>query len=375
MQSSELSLAEGNKVAGGINVAKYLALQPFAKQWLGNTKSENADVEKWSNATVDESGLKALNEHLRTRTYIAGNGITLPDVLLYAQIQPIVKDLTIKKRHNLLDLVRWFDFIQNHDDIKAQAGQIGLSYVDVDPDIVPKIIRKAPEKKKDKKADAVATATTNGADGVAKNATPAVAAATPAEAKKKEKAPKEKKEKKPAAAPAPDLPPVPYMIDLRVGHIIKAEKHPDADTLYVETMDLGEAEPRTVVSGLVKHIPLEEMQNRNVIAVCNLKPVAMRGVKSFAMVLCATSVDGKVEIVDPPKDAKPGQRVWFDDYHGEPEALLNPKKKIWETVQPGFFTTESREAAFKDAEGKTHLLKTSDGGLCTVPTVVGGSIR
>lgn len=51
-------------------------------------------------------------------------------------------------------------------------------------------------------------------------------------------------------------------LDLRVGRIIKAEKHPDADTLYVEQVDVGEPSPRTVVSGLVQHIPLEQV-NQN----------------------------------------------------------------------------------------------------------------
>jgi methionyl-tRNA synthetase len=49
-------------------------------------------------------------------------------------------------------------------------------------------------------------------------------------------------------------------LDIRVGLIRKAEKHPDADSLYVEEIDVGEEAPRTVVSGLVKYIPLEEMQ-------------------------------------------------------------------------------------------------------------------
>lgn len=49
-------------------------------------------------------------------------------------------------------------------------------------------------------------------------------------------------------------------LDIRVGLIKKAQKHPDADSLYVEEIDVGEAAPRTVVSGLVKYIPLEDMQ-------------------------------------------------------------------------------------------------------------------
>ena len=41
-------------------------------------------------------------------------------------------------------------------------------------------------------------------------------------------------------------------------------------------IDVGEAEPRTIVSGLVKYVPLEKMQDRPVIVLCNLKPRNMR---------------------------------------------------------------------------------------------------
>ena len=45
-------------------------------------------------------------------------------------------------------------------------------------------------------------------------------------------------------------------LDLRVGKIVGVEKHPDADSLYVEQVDLGEGKTRTIVSGLVKHVPI-----------------------------------------------------------------------------------------------------------------------
>lgn len=49
-------------------------------------------------------------------------------------------------------------------------------------------------------------------------------------------------------------------LDLRVGLIIEAKQHPDADSLYVEQIDVGEEKPRTIISGLVKHVPVEQMQ-------------------------------------------------------------------------------------------------------------------
>ena len=51
---------------------------------------------------------------------------------------------------------------------------------------------------------------------------------------------------------------------------------------------MGEAEPRTVVSGLVQFAPREELQDRLVVVLCNLKPQKMRGIESQGMLLCAS---------------------------------------------------------------------------------------
>lgn len=65
-------------------------------------------------------------------------------------------------------------------------------------------------------------------------------------------------------------------LDFRIGKIVDINKHPDADSLYVEKIDCGEDNPRTVVSGLVNHVPIEEMQNRTVMILANLKPVKVK---------------------------------------------------------------------------------------------------
>lgn len=80
----------------------------------------------------------------------------------------------------------------------------------------------------------------------------------------------------------------------------------------MSTIDMGDEEgPRIVCSGLVNYVPIEEMQKRYVIVVANLKPVTMRGVKSCAMVLCASNKDdGVVEFVNPPEGSKPGDKIF-----------------------------------------------------------------
>ncbi|MCO5580923.1 hypothetical protein L7F22_034796 [Adiantum nelumboides] len=159
-------------------------------------------------------------------------------------------------------------------------------------------------------------------------------------------------------------------LDIRVGKILTAQKHPDADSLYVEEIDVGEPTPRTVVSGLVKYIPLEAMQNRMVCVLCNLKPATMRGIKSQAMVLAASNVDHTaVELVTPPGGALVGERVHFAGYEGEPDDVLNPKKKIWETVQVDLNTNDKLVACYRSVPFST------SSGTCTVSSISNGSIR
>ena len=219
--------------------------------------------------------------------------------------------------------------------------------------------------KKDKKGGKDAAA---GASASASAAAPA-AEANGKPAKKEKKADGGaggKKEKKASDDRPADI----SRIDLRVGHIRKAWRHPDAESLYVEEVDVGEENPRTVVSGLVRFIPEEAMQNRKVVLVCNLKPANMRGIKSEAMVLAATSADGSsVELVEPPAGAAVGERVSVEGFEGDPDELLNPKKKVWEVVQPELTTDGEKRACYRDLPLKTVA------GVCTVASIIGGSIK
>uniref|UniRef100_A0A2M3Z842 Putative trna-binding protein n=1 Tax=Anopheles braziliensis TaxID=58242 RepID=A0A2M3Z842_9DIPT len=203
------------------------------------------------------------------------------------------------------------------------------------------------------------------------NPPPAAAAAAPAKAKEEpseaakpaqgakqpneNKQPKEKKPKKekPAGegkqpAAAAEEPPIDAgRLDMRVGRIVEVSRHPDADSLYVEKVDCGEANPRTVISGLVKFVPIEQMQNRMVVALCNLKPAKMRGIMSEAMLMCASTPE-KVEILAPPEGAVPGDLVHVEGFPRVPDAIMNPKKKIFETVAPDLKTNDQLVACYKE---------------------------
>lgn len=142
-------------------------------------------------------------------------------------------------------------------------------------------------------------------------------------------------------------------LDMRVGFIRSATRHPEADGLYQEVIDCGEPEPRQILSGLVKKYSLEEMQQRPCVVLCNLKPAKMRGIFSYGMVMCASSSDD-VEILVPPPGSKPGDIVTVEGYPGTPDAQLNPKKKVFESVQPDFLVSEDGYAMYKGVQWKVN---------------------
>ncbi|XP_042700665.2 tyrosine--tRNA ligase, cytoplasmic isoform X2 [Chrysemys picta bellii] len=164
---------------------------------------------------------------------------------------------------------------------------------------------------------------------------------------------------------------VPSQLDIRVGKVISVEKHPDADSLYLEKIDVGEPEPRTVISGLVQFVPKEQLQDRMVVLLCNLKPQKMRGVESQGMLLCASSLGEprQVEPLDPPAGSCPGERVYVEGYEsGQPDDELKPKKRVFEKLQTDFRISEDFVAQWKQKNFMTRL------GNVSCKTLKGGNI-
>ncbi|KAL8090300.1 hypothetical protein AgCh_039685 [Apium graveolens] len=78
-----------------------------------------------------------------------------------------------------------------------------------------------------------------------------------------------------------------------------------------------------------------------------------------------------VELVDPPPQSAPvGERVTFSGLEGNPVDVLNPKKKVWETIQPDLHTTKELIACYKkDLPFSTSV------GVCKVKSISVGSIQ
>lgn len=159
-------------------------------------------------------------------------------------------------------------------------------------------------------------------------------------------------------------------VALRAGTILEAGPHPEADSLILCKLDCGDTneagepeEPRTVVAGLAGKISFDDLINRKIVCITNLKPAKMRGIESAAMLLAAS--DGKegddetVQLLDVPASVPNGELLSFENMEpGEPDAMLKSKGalKVWDRVKSKLRVNESGEATYQDEEAVRKIM-------------------
>jgi methionyl-tRNA synthetase len=82
----------------------------------------------------------------------------------------------------------------------------------------------------------------------------------------------------------------------KIGKVVKAEPHPNADKLYVLKVDLG-GEERQIVAGISKHYKVDELEGKKVVILTNLQPAKLRGIESNGMLLAAEDDKGNVKLL------------------------------------------------------------------------------
>jgi len=139
-------------------------------------------------------------------------------------------------------------------------------------------------------------------DGVKEKAveeTPIVAAAPP--------------EPQPTETVTPEIPLITIdefaRVQLKVGTILTAEKHPKADKLVKLQVDLGEAEPRQIIAGIAAFYPPDTLVGRQIIVVANLHPAKLRGEISQGMLLAADTGENGMAVLMPDKAVPNGNKV------------------------------------------------------------------
>ena len=98
-------------------------------------------------------------------------------------------------------------------------------------------------------------------------------------------------------------------VDLRVGQVLTAERVKGSDKLMHMTVDIGEAEPRTIVAGIAEAYAPDQLLNRKVVIVANLQPRKLKGILSNGMIVAASVEGGKPVLAGFHEDIPVGARL------------------------------------------------------------------
>ncbi|RLN22000.1 tRNA-aminoacylation cofactor ARC1 [Panicum miliaceum] len=338
-------------------------------------KSSQDEVMKWVKFSSDFSGsdgkqhalLDNLNQDLSQKSVLLGDGLkpSVADIVVFATVQAFVTRVSDSELQKFPHVLRWMDYIQNIVDFGTTSRKINVTKSVFDPPSHPKKADKGDTESSSKKAisgQKIADKSNGSADSKKKPAgeTKAPEKEKPTAAKDNKTSGEKKKDKsagktaEKASEKAPektadkDSECSISILNIQVGLIRKAWKHPSADSLLVEEIDLGDGNVRQVVSGLAKYCSPDDLTNRHVVLITNVKPGKLRDVMSAGLVLCASTEDHTaVEPLIPPEGAKIGERISFAGFDGKPEDVLNPKKKQLDKITPHLRTDENGTATFK----------------------------
>jgi len=76
-------------------------------------------------------------------------------------------------------------------------------------------------------------------------------------------------------------------LDMRVGLIMECEKVPKSKNLFKLKINCGEKDNRQIITGISQFYSTEELINRKIIVLVNLKPKTIMGLESQGMLLAA----------------------------------------------------------------------------------------
>ena len=98
-------------------------------------------------------------------------------------------------------------------------------------------------------------------------------------------------------------------VEMKTGKVVAIDDHPDADKLYVVTIEDGPESTRTVCAGLKGIYEKEQLLGKQVVFVANLKPRKLRGIMSEGMILAADDGEGNVSVLTLDSDMPTGSQV------------------------------------------------------------------
>nr|XP_033810325.1 eukaryotic translation elongation factor 1 epsilon-1 [Geotrypetes seraphini] len=130
-----LQTNEGPRLVGLVTIASYLVKQAKREQLLGTSNEERAAVQQWLEYRVtrldgrvsgEEAGgvLRELSAYLQDRVYLAGNRLTLADILAYHGLHQLMAALPLHEKERYVNVSRWFSHVQQYPGVRQHLPSI-----------------------------------------------------------------------------------------------------------------------------------------------------------------------------------------------------------------------------------------------------------
>lgn len=98
-------------------------------------------------------------------------------------------------------------------------------------------------------------------------------------------------------------------LEIRIGTVLSAEKVPDTDKLLKLSVDIGEEQPRQIVSGIAEYVTPEEIVGLQFLFITNLESRILRGIESQGMILALGGDADSFSLISPRKQVVPGAQI------------------------------------------------------------------
>ncbi|XP_073511122.1 eukaryotic translation elongation factor 1 epsilon-1-like [Phyllobates terribilis] len=130
-----LQTNKGPSLAGLATIASHLVKQARKEELLGVSLEEQAIVQLWleyrtthidrlSSKEDFRTALTDLHFYLEDKVYMAGNKITLADILTYYGLHPIIADLSVQEKESYFNVSRWFSHVQHYPGVRQHLPSL-----------------------------------------------------------------------------------------------------------------------------------------------------------------------------------------------------------------------------------------------------------
>ncbi|XP_053322262.1 eukaryotic translation elongation factor 1 epsilon-1 [Spea bombifrons] len=130
-----LQTNKGPSLAGLATIASYLVKEAKKEELLGASVEDKAIVQQWLEYRITRIDriaskedvrniLKDLNAYLEDKVYLAGNILTLADILTYYGLHHVIADLSIQEKETYINVSRWFSHIQRYPGVRQHLPSL-----------------------------------------------------------------------------------------------------------------------------------------------------------------------------------------------------------------------------------------------------------